>query len=88
MHSAYKKWILNSYDKIHSDYVDLDKLDQLVGDGDHGSTILKGMKVAKDLFLNPEIITLAKTEYTNTVGEDFEYYPLLGERKPPLDYRK
>ena len=52
MHSAYKKWILNSYDKIHSDYVDLDKLDQLVGDGDHGSTILKGMKVAKDLFLN------------------------------------
>ena len=52
MHSPYKKWILNSYDKIHSDYVDLDKLDQLVGDGDHGSTILKGMKVAKDLFLN------------------------------------
>jgi hypothetical protein len=31
---------------------------------------------------------LAKIEYTNTVGEDFEYYPLLGERKPPLDYRK
>jgi len=52
MHSAYKKWILNSYDKIHSNYVDLDKLDQLVGDGDHGSTILKGMKIAKDLFLN------------------------------------
>ena len=52
MHSAYQKWILNSYDKILSDYVDLDKLDQQVGDGDHGSTILKGMKVAKELFLS------------------------------------
>ena len=52
MHSAYEKWILNSYDKIHSDYAYLDKLDQQVGDGDHGSTILRGMKVAKDLFLS------------------------------------
>lgn len=52
MHSDYQKWILNSYDKILSDYVYLDKLDQQVGDGDHGSTILKGMKVAKKLFLS------------------------------------
>ena len=52
MHSAYQKWIFNSYDKILSDYVHLDKLDQQVGDGDHGSTILKGMKVAKELFLS------------------------------------
>jgi len=52
MHSAYQQWILNSYDKILSDYVHLDKLDQQVGDGDHGSTILKGMKVAKELFLS------------------------------------
>ena len=52
MRNAYKNWILNSYNKIHSDYVELDKLDQLVGDGDHGSTILKGMKIAKDLYLN------------------------------------
>ena len=52
MHSAYKKWILNSYDRINSDYVELDKLDQLVGDGDHGSTIYKGITVAKQLYLN------------------------------------
>jgi dihydroxyacetone kinase-like protein len=52
MHSAYQKWILNSYDMILTEYVHLDKLDQQVGDGDHGSTILKGMKVAKELFLN------------------------------------
>ena len=50
MHSAYKKWILNSYEKINSDYVELDKLDQLVGDGDHGSSILKGIKIAKQLY--------------------------------------
>ena len=52
MHSAYQKWILNSYDMILTEYVHLDKLDQQVGDGDHGSTILKGMEVAKELFLN------------------------------------
>ena len=52
MHSAYQKWILNSYDMILIEYVHLDKLDQQVGDGDHGSTILKGMKVAKELFLS------------------------------------
>ena len=52
MHSAYQKWILNSYDMILTEYVHLDKLDQQVGDGDHGSTILKGMKVAQELFLS------------------------------------
>ena len=52
MHSAYQKWILNSYDMILTEYVHLDKLDQQVGDGDNGSTILKGMKVAKELFLS------------------------------------
>ena len=52
MHSAYQKWILNSYDMILTEYVHLDKLDQQVGDGDHGSTILKGMKVAKEFFLS------------------------------------
>jgi|TARA_B100001105_G_C22172566_1_gene349140 dihydroxyacetone kinase-like protein len=52
MHSAYQKWILNSYEKINSHSVELDQLDQLVGDGDHGSTILKGIKVAQQLYLN------------------------------------
>ena len=52
MHSAYQKWILNSYEKINSHSIELDQLDQLVGDGDHGSTILKGLKVAQQLYLN------------------------------------
>jgi len=52
MHSAYQEWILNSYEKINSHSEELDHLDQLVGDGDHGSTISKCIKVAKQLYLN------------------------------------
>lgn len=52
MHSAYQEWILNSYEKINSHSEELDHLDQLIGDGDHGSTISKGIKVAKQLYLN------------------------------------
>ena len=56
---------------------------------------LKGTKLAaqvladtaQDLFKNPEIIKSANEEYLERVGSDFEYYPLLGDRQPPLDYR-
>ena len=56
---------------------------------------LKGTKLAaqvladtaQDIFKDPEILDLAKKEYQEKVGDDFEYYPLLGERSPPLDYR-
>ena len=41
MHNAYKNWIVNSYNKIQIEHIELNKLDQIVGDGDHGSTILK-----------------------------------------------
>ena len=51
MHSKYKNWIVNSYDRIKSNSIELDKLDQLVGDGDHGTTILKGMTIAKQSYL-------------------------------------
>ena len=36
---------------------------------------------------DPTIINSAKTEYQERVGGNFEYYPLLGDRDPPLDYR-
>ena len=56
---------------------------------------LKGTKLAaqvmadtaQDLFKDPTIIEAAKAEYKQRVGEDFDYYPLLGERDPPLNYR-
>ena len=30
----------------------------------------------------------AKAEWQERRGEDFDYQPLLGNRPPPLDYRK
>lgn len=56
----------------------------------------KGMMVAAktialtaiDLFLNPDQIVKAKIELEEKRGKDFKYTPLLGDRKPALDYRK
>ena len=57
---------------------------------------LKGAELAahtmansiKEIMENPDIITEAKKELSNRTGEDFEYKPLLGDREPPLNYRK
>ena len=56
---------------------------------------LKGTKLAaqvladtaQDLFNNRSIIESANNEYEQKVGANFKYYPLLGDREPPLDYR-
>jgi aminobenzoyl-glutamate utilization protein B len=56
----------------------------------------KGMMVAAktialtaiDLFLQPDQIAKAKAELEEKRGKDFKYTPLLGDRKPALDYRK
>jgi aminobenzoyl-glutamate utilization protein B len=62
-----------------------------------GTTIgLKGMVVAAktialtavDLFTHPETIAKAKAEFEERRGAGFKYAPLVGDRKPPLDYRK
>jgi aminobenzoyl-glutamate utilization protein B len=61
-----------------------------------GTTIgLKGTKLAVEIlsetaveiYLDPSIASKAKQELENRVGEGFNYVPLLGDRKPPLDYR-
>ena len=61
-----------------------------------GTTIgLKGTKLAAEIlsetaieiFLDPAIASKAKQELERRVGADFNYVPLLGDRKPPLDYR-
>ena len=61
-----------------------------------GTTIgLKGTKLASQvlthtaiaIFLNPSIVNVAKDELKERVGNNFDYFPLLGNRKPPLDYR-
>lgn len=56
----------------------------------------KGMMVAAktialtavDIFKNPAITTQAQEELLKRRGSDFVYEALLGDRKPPLDYRK
>ena len=46
MIQKYKNWINNSYSQIKENYVEINDLDQKLGDGDHGSTILKGLDTA------------------------------------------
>ena len=43
---------------------------------------------AMDLYQNPEICEKGKVELIERRGEGFKYEPLLGDREPPLDYRK
>jgi len=62
-----------------------------------GTTIgEKGMIVAAktialtaiELFNSPKALTAAKIEFESKRGADFKYEALLGDREPPLDYRK
>ena len=56
----------------------------------------KGMIVAAktlalsaiELFQSPNTIAQAKEEFERRRGPDYHYIPLVGDRKPPLDYRK
>ncbi|MEQ9463927.1 MAG: amidohydrolase [Haliea sp.] len=56
----------------------------------------KGMMVAAktmaltatDLFLQPGLLRAARSEFEQRRGPDFNYRPLLGDREPPLDYRR
>ncbi len=43
---------------------------------------------AVDLYNNPEAVKNAKKELLERRGPKFNYYSLLGDREPPLDYRK
>lgn len=43
---------------------------------------------AVDLYMNPSIIAKAKEEFDSKRGKDFKYESLVGDREPPLDFRK
>jgi len=43
---------------------------------------------AVDIFRNPSVTDKAKKELNSSRGADFVYKSLLGDRQPPLDYRK
>jgi aminobenzoyl-glutamate utilization protein B len=62
-----------------------------------GMTIgLKGMEnaskilalTAADLFSQPELIARARAEFDQRRGADFTYRSAVGDRTPPLDYRR
>ena len=40
------------------------------------------------LTASPELIAAAKAEFDKSRGPGFVYKPLIGDRAPPLDYRK
>ena len=43
---------------------------------------------AIELYTNPELRTEARAEFDQARGPDYKYKSLLGDRDPPLDYRK
>ena len=43
---------------------------------------------AVDIFTDPSIAQEARREWQERRGPDFHYEALLGERDPPLDYRR
>lgn len=43
---------------------------------------------AVDLFTDADLLAAATAEHREKVGPDFEYVSLVGDRDPPLDYRK
>ena len=43
---------------------------------------------AIELFTNPELRKEAREEFDKARGPDYQYKSLLGDRDPPLDYRK
>jgi len=43
---------------------------------------------AVELFTNEELRKMARAEFDEARGPDYEYKSLLGDRDPPLDYRK
>lgn len=44
--------------------------------------------MAVDLFTRPDLIAAAKAEHDERIPDGWVYDPLIGDRDPPLDYRK
>lgn len=44
--------------------------------------------MAVELFVNPQLREQARAEFDAARGPDYKYRSLLGDRQPPLDYRK
>jgi aminobenzoyl-glutamate utilization protein B len=45
-------------------------------------------RTALDLYRDPDLVQRARSEFDAARGPDYHYTPLLGDRAPPLDYRR
>ena len=57
----------------------------------HKGTLLAAEVLAAtaiDLLRQPDLVDAATAEFNDRRGPDFAYVPLLGDRDPPLDYRR
>ena len=57
----------------------------------HKGTLLAAEVLAAtaiDLLSRPDLVAAATAEFNDRRGPDFAYVPLLGDRDPPLDYRR
>ena len=57
----------------------------------HKGTLLAAEVLAAtaiDLLSQPDLVAAATAEFNERRGPDFAYVPLLGDRDPPLDYRR
>ena len=56
---------------------------------DGGMVIGAGVTLAAiELYTHPELRAAARKEFDEKRGPDYQYKSLLGDRDPPLDYRK
>jgi aminobenzoyl-glutamate utilization protein B len=44
--------------------------------------------MAVELYTNSDLRAAARAEFDRSRGPDYQYKSLLGDRAPPLDYRK
>ena len=44
--------------------------------------------MGQELFTHPELVAKARAEFEKRRGPGFKYVPMLGDRDPPLDYRR
>ena len=54
--------------------------------GMHNASKVLALTAAR-LYLDPALVKRARAEFDQARGADFVYRPMVGDRKPPLDYR-
>ena len=76
----------NSDSELHKDFIDVSAgAEGFSRVPEHDSRLLE---LLDKLVNDPNIVKDAKKELIERRGPKFNYYSMLGDREPPLDYRK